>query len=209
MPLLNASPLCVQGIPFANAGSTTGDLNYVWLNGKYSANFHPNTNAQALIANEIIDAFNVRYHTGIAPLTATEMLGGLLGKSAAAIDMPFATWMDGYGLTGLPGSDDSDGDGIPASMEFALGLNPTLNDAHKVRTSLVDNGGGGALDLAYPIRLPVSAYYSLTPAYSEDLITPFAPFTVLPPLGADGLAHAVLPLTGSRGFLRLEGSVGP
>lgn len=209
LSMLNTSPLCLQGIPFANAGSTSGDLNYVWLNGEYSANFHPNTNAQALIANEIIDAFNVRYHTGIAPLTATEMLGGLLGKSAAEIDMPFVSWMDGYGLTGLPGSNDSDGDGIPASVEFALGLNPILRDSRKVNTSLVDNGGNPMLELAYPVRLPSSTRYALTPAWSADLTSGFAAFTVLPTPGSDGLARAWLPVSGGRGFLRLESSPSP
>ena len=209
LSLLGPALLCIHGIPFFNSGSTTGDLDFVWLNGEYSANFHPNTNAQTLIANEIIDAFNTRYQTGIAPLTATEILADLHGKSAAEIDMPFATWMSNYGLTSLPASDDSDGDGIPASVEFATGLNPTLRDSRKISSAWIDNGGTPALDLSYPIRLPVSSRYSLTPAYSADLTTPFAPFTVLPTTGADGLAHAVLPLSGGKGFMRLESTVGP
>lgn len=207
LSLLESAPLCIHGITFANDGSTTGDLDFVWLNGEYSANFHPNTNAQALVANEIIDAFNTRYQTGIAPLSATETLAGLLGKSAGEIDMPFATWMAGYGLTGLPAADDSDGDGIPAAVEFATGLNPTLRDARKISATL--DGGGGALTLAYPIRLPASARYSLTPAWSPDLVTPFEAFTLLPQTGADGLARAVLPLGGGRGFLRLESRTVP
>ena len=113
LSLLGTASLCVHGMPFFNTGSTNGDLNYVWLNGQYSANFHPNTNAQTLVVNEIIHAFYARYSTGIAPLTATEILSGLLAKSAAAIDMPFATWKGCLGLTGLPGSNDSDGDGLP------------------------------------------------------------------------------------------------
>jgi hypothetical protein len=209
LSLLGPAPLCIHGIPFFNSGSTTGDLDFVWLNGEYSANFHPNTNAQTLIANEIIDAFNTRYQTGIAPLTATEILSDLHGRSAAEIDMPFVTWMSNYGLTGLPASDDSDGDGIPASVEFATGLNPTLRDSRKISSAWIDNGGTPALDLSYPIRLPVSSRYSLTPAYSADLTTPFAPFTILPATGVDGLAHAVLPLSGGKGFMRLESTVEP
>jgi hypothetical protein len=150
-------------------------LDYVWLNGPISANFHPNTNAQAIVANEIIAAFNTRYHTGIAPLTATEMLGGLLKKTTNQIDMTFAAWMTGFGLTGLTGSDDSDGDGVSATVEFALGLNPTLRDSHKITSALVDNNGIPALELAYPIRLPVSSHYALAPASSVDLTSPFIP----------------------------------
>ncbi len=207
--LLEPDPLCIHGITFANTGSTIGDLDYVWLNGEYSANFHPNTNAQALVANAIIDAFNTRYQTGIAPLTATEMLGGLLAKPADEIDMPFAAWMTGYGLTGLPGSDDSDGDGLPASVEFALGLNPILRDSSKVLTSVVDNSGNPMLELAYPIRLPVSPRYSLAPAWSSDLTSGFTPFAVLPTPGSDGLARAWFPVAAGRGFLRLESTVNP
>jgi hypothetical protein len=209
LSMLEAGPLAIHGIPFINDGSTTGNLDYVWLNGEYSANFHPNTNAQALIANEIIDAFNTRYATGIAPLSATEILTGLHGKSATQIDMPFATWLGAYGLTGLPPADDSDGDGLPASVEFALGLNPTLRDAWKVRSSVTDPGTGLELELAYPIRLPVSVRYSLAPAYSPDLLAPFAPFPVLPQTGPDGLARARLPLSGDKGFLRLESTIQP
>lgn len=207
LSLLEAAPLCIHGITFVNGGSTTGDLDYVWLNGPISANFHPNTNAQAIIANEIISAFNQRYGTGIAPLTATEILAGLHGKSPSQIDMPFATWMAGYGLAGL--ADDSDGDGIAASVEFALGLNPTLRDSHKITTALVQNAGSTVLELAYPIRLPGSTRYGLIPAYSADLSGTFAPFTVVPATGSDGLARARIPVSGSTGFLRLESTVAP
>ncbi len=207
--LLQTTPLCIHGIPFINSGSTTGNLNYVWLNGQYSKNFHPNTNAQTLIANTIIDAFNTRYATGIAPLSATEILTGLHGKSASQIDMPFANWMTGHSLTGLPPSDDSDGDSISAAVEFALGLNPTLHDSNKVRSGVFDYGSGPALELAYPIRLPVSTRYSLAPAYSADLTNPFTPFVILPTTGPDGLARAWLPATAGRGFLRLETVIAP
>ena len=207
--LLGTGPLCIHGITFLNTGSKTGALDYVWLNGPVSANFHPNTNAQAIVANEIIAAFNTRYHTGIAPLTATEMLGGLLRKTTSQIDMTFATWMTGFGLAGLTGFDDSDGDGVPASVEFALGLNPTLRDSSKITSGLVNHNGTPALELAYPIRLPVSSHYALAPASSFNLTSPFIPFPTLPVPGTDGIARARLPLSGPRGFLRLQSTLVP
>jgi len=209
LSLLGTAPLSIHGITFVNSGSSSGALGYVWLNGPISANFHPNTNAQAIVANEIIAAFNTRYHTAIAPLTATETLAGLLGKSATQIDMTFASWMTAYGLTGRDGSDDSDGDGIPAAVEFALGLNPTLRDTDKITTAIVSNTGGPALDLAYPIRLPASTRFSLAPAFAPGLTSPFTPFTTTPAVGADGLAHARLPLTAPHGFLRLQCVIPP
>jgi len=209
LSLLGPGPLCIHGITFENTGSPTGALDHVWLNGPISANFHPNTNAQAIVANEIIAAFNTRYHTGIAPLTATEMLGGLLRKTTSQIDMTFAEWMTGFNLAGLTEFDDSDGDGIPAGVEFALGLNPTLRDSGKITTGLVDQNAPRALELAYPIRLPVSIHYTLTPASSVDLTSPFIPISTPPVPGADGIARARLPLSGTRGFLRLQSTITP
>ncbi|WP_338689784.1 hypothetical protein [Haloferula helveola] len=206
LPLLEADPLCIHGIPFFNTGSTTGDLDYVWLNGALSANFHPNTNAQAVIANVIVDAFNSKYDTGIAPLTATEILGGMLGKTAGQIDMPFATWMDCFGLTGLPESDDSDGDNVPAGVEFGLGLDPTMKDGHKIVRSLVN--GGTELELAYPLRLTSSTRFTLTPASGTDPAS-MTPFAVAPAPEADGLARAAISLSGSRGFLQLQSVITP
>jgi hypothetical protein len=106
-------------------------------------------------------------------------------------------------------TDDSDGDGVPAAVEFALGLNPTLRDGHQIITSVVANGGTPALELAYPIRLPASTRYALAPAAATDLTSPFTPFPVPPVPGADGLARARLPLAGTKGFLRLQSAVTP
>jgi hypothetical protein len=94
-------------------------------------------------------------------------------------------------------------------VEFGLGLNPTLRDAWKVRSGMTDPGTGPELELAYPIRLPVSARYALAPAWSPDLMTGFTPFSVIPQTGPDGLARARLPVSGGRGFLRLENTIQP
>lgn len=205
LPMLQSAPFSIQGIPFANSGSTTGDLDFLWLNGQYSANFHPNTHGQAVIANEIIRAFNKYYGTGIAPLTATEILGELLGKSPQEIDMSFASWMASYGLGGFGGEDDSDGDGLPARVEFALGLNPLLRDACAVSSGVRETVGGRVLELAYPLRLTNSSQFTLVPAHSPDLITPFTPIMPAPMPGPDGLARAWLVIEPSgSGFLRLE-----
>jgi hypothetical protein len=94
-------------------------------------------------------------------------------------------------------------------VEFALGLNPTLRDSHKITSALVDNNGIPALELAYPIRLPVSSHYALAPASSVDLTSPFIPFAVPLVPGSDGIARARLPLLGPKGFLRLQSTITP
>ena len=204
LSLLNPAPMCIHGLQFQNSGSTTGDLNYVWLNGPVSANFHPNTNAQAVIANTIIDAFNRRYATGIAPLTATEMLGGLLGKSATAINLAYIDWITNFGFPGAPENSDSDGDGIPAGIEFALGLNPSLGDSWKVSSQLADGTGGRELELSYPLRLTSTTRFTLRPAASTGSLGSFVPFTTAPTPGPDGLARARIPATGPSAFIRLN-----
>ena len=207
LPLINGTTkLCVHGVTFVvDPGTSTGNLANVWLNGPTSNNFHPNTNAQAVIANEVIHAFNVRYRTGIAPLTATEMLVGVSGKTAVDVEIPFATWINKFGLAGKPASDDTDGDGIPAGVEFALGLNPVRADADYVTTGVV----GNTLDFAYPQRLPGSARYTITPESSATLSSGFTPFATPPTAAADGLFHATLPLGSGAGFLRLKATTSP
>lgn len=210
LAMLGPGPYGIHGIAYNNTGSTTGELGFIWLNGQFSANFHPNTNAQAIIANEIIRAFNKKYNTGIKPLTATEILGNLLGKSATDIDMTFANWMTGFGLTGGAETSDADGDGIAAGVEFALGLNPTLNDAEQVGFQVIN--GPKRLELAYPRRLDTSTRFTLQ-AQSSVSLNPaaFLPLNPAPTMDSDGLIRARIPVTGSesKAFLRLNSTITP
>ncbi len=196
--LLNPdNPLVLDGITFTNGSTATGDAGLVWLNGPISANFHPNTNAQTVIANTVVRAFNDQYTAGIAPLSTTETLSGLLGKTAAEIDMPISSWLSAYRLTGSA-TDDSDGDGLPNAVEFASGLDPTLNDATRIRTTLTS----GNLELAFPRRLPTSPNFTLQ---AQSATTPAGQWsTVTPVPGTDGLLRASLPVGPAPGFLRLR-----
>ncbi len=201
-PVVN---LCIKGVTFKNLSSAPVNLNRVWVNGPISANFHPVTNAQAVIANEIIRAFNRRYHTGLAPLTATEMLVNLSGKSAAEADMTFAAWLTCYGLGAATAANDEDDDGISAGVEFATGLNPTFRDADLMHSGIT----AGNLELAYPTRLPSSPNYALTAESSAMLGADFTPVSPAPALEADGLSHARIPTGGPINFLRLKAVVKP
>jgi lysophospholipase L1-like esterase len=196
--------LIIHGITFNNGGTMTGAPVQAWINGPISKNFHPNTCGQAVIANEIIHAFNKRYGTGIALLSSTELHTSITPKDPlATIDMTFATWMTRHYLGGLPASNDSDGDGITAGVEFALGLNPMVSDADKVVSGIVT----GELELAYPIRLPVSDKYTVVPEWSEALDGAFTPFAVPPVPAADGLAHARLTVGAKPKFIRLKATI--
>jgi len=207
--LIDGSDLVIHGINYNNA-STGSDGTYangpVWLNGQISSNFHPNTNGQTQIANAIVRAFNKRYNAGIPLLTATEILVGLCGKNATqvqnanAADMTFATWMTRFGLTGLPASNDADMDGVPAGLEFATGLNPTLWDAD----FLEPGTAGGFFHLAYPLRLPTTTRFTLTAESSTTLSGAFTPFGSPPTIDSDGLYRAKIALGASKGFVHLK-----
>jgi lysophospholipase L1-like esterase len=200
LPLLTDDPLSVYGVPFTNAGSVEGRLDFVWLNGEYSANFHPNTNAQALIANEIVGAFNREFDANIPALTASEVLVDLLQRSPSEVDMNFANWAESYSLSGLTVGDDDDGDGWPAEVEFALGLNPLLADSEAVSSGVFAE----FFELAYPVRLPESSFVEVVPTTSDNLEQSFQPLEPTPQREEDGLFHARLSLSQSKGFLRLE-----
>lgn len=202
LSMLWSSQFCIQGITFANNGSTTANVDHVWLNGPLSDNFHPNTSLQSIIANQIIDAFNVRYDTRIAPLSATEILVGLLGKTPEEIDMSFSKWMTGYGKRGRSANDDSDGDGIIASVEFATGLNPNLQDSEQISSII----RGNHRIYSYPIRLPDSKHFTLRAYYSSGPNSQFTAITPNPTTGADGYAHVRLPANDS-GTIQLRATI--
>jgi len=201
-----AKPLTIHGMTFLNAGGDPRfSNNYVWLNGEISANFHPHTNAQAVVANLIIEAFNERYQSNIPPLTAVEILKNLLGKTDAAIDMTFATWMTAYGLSGRPETDDSDRDGIPAGVEFGLGLDPGYDDSHLIRQRWTPAG----IELSYTLRLPSTTRVGID-AQTATNLGAFSNLVPRPTRNATtGRAHALLPVSGSRGFIRLKSTVAP
>jgi lysophospholipase L1-like esterase len=204
LPLLSDDPLSVYGVPFENAGSMTGDLDFVWLNGEYSQNFHPNTQAQALIANEIGCAFNEEYGAEIPALTASEILVERLMRTPAEVDMDFANWAGSYSLPGLTAEDDGDGDGVPAELEFALGLNPLLADGERVSAGLMQEEGADFFEFEFPVRLPGSSFVEVTATGTDTLENPFQPLAEQPERAADGLFHARIPVVERQGFLRLE-----
>ncbi len=198
--------LSIHGFALTLVGTTTGNPFRAWLNGPISDNFHPNTGPQMVIANEIVRAFNRTYQTGIAPLSATEMLVDRIGRTPAETDMTFNNWiLASFPAPARPLTDDSDGDGISAGVEFATGLDPARNDSDLITQKVV----GGELQLAYPTRLASSARYTLVPESSSNLVAPFTPFPTIPPADADGLTRARLPVGQNPGFLRLKTVVTP
>ncbi|MDP0489861.1 MAG: SGNH/GDSL hydrolase family protein [Verrucomicrobiota bacterium JB023] len=207
--LLDADPLSVYGVPFTNAateaGATDDDLEFVWLSGDLAQGFHPSTSAQALIANEIIAAFNDKYQATIPALTTNEVLVDLLQREEQEVDMNFTSWAASYSLAGLDAEDDQDGDGIPAALEFGLGLNPLYADRFTLDYSLTPE----QLTVTYPLRLPSSSHVTVTPQFTDNLADGFQPFDPLPTIGEDQLFRASLPRESPRAFLRVSATLEP
>lgn len=79
--------------------------------------FHPNTSAQALIADILIDALNRATARAIPRPANREILGTVLGLNP---DQPYLDWAGAAG--GM--NDDPDHDGLPNLTEFLLGTPP-------------------------------------------------------------------------------------
>lgn len=62
---------------------------------------HPNTLIQALLANQIIDALNTNFGTGVTRLSDQEILA--IPQYAPAVPVPAAVWLFGSALLGLAG----------------------------------------------------------------------------------------------------------
>ncbi|MFT4547110.1 MAG: lysophospholipase L1-like esterase [Verrucomicrobiales bacterium] len=157
--LLSDDPYCIGGYPFINEGDDDGDAEYLWLGGDLSQNFHPNTNGQALVANEIIAAYNEKYDLGAEPFSELEIVEDLLG-----LETPLSEWAEGFGLASnqRQPDDDPDGDGLNNLLEYALDLDPTqpTNLPSPVIT-------GGSFQFEYTVR--AHTCYEVIPEISSNL----------------------------------------
>jgi len=81
--------------------------------------FHPATMAQALVADQLIDALNRATGSHIPRLANREILGSVLGLNP---DQPYLDW------AGTAGGmyENPDGDGLPNLVEFALASPPLV-----------------------------------------------------------------------------------
>ena len=165
LDLLEPDSYCIGGIEFFNAGSNSGAVEYIWLGGSISQNFHPNTSGQSEVANAIIAALNETYGAGVAPLSNREILETILGLDA---DKPFADWASAYGLgEGEDGpGDDPERDGLVSLIEFALDLSPLESDAGSLPSPVLD---GADLQLTYSPRDADCLYVRIVPEASSDL----------------------------------------
>ncbi len=107
--------------------------------------FHPNTAVHIAFANRILEAFNALGDAVPIPLIEDEEAREILGLEPAP---GFTDWLESWSLSGASATDDEDGDGLPLSVEFALGSRPDAADVDAVLRS-AESGEGNGRVLSY------------------------------------------------------------
>lgn len=150
--------------------------------------FHPNTPAQAKMAQIILSAFRAKYPAtaGDTPaLSDREIIEDILGL---ALDTGFKEWLT---QNDVPADrrgplSDPDGDGVPNVLEFALAGGDPTGGTDPPLTLLVPEPStpGLVMRLDYTPRFESNVYCRLVPQRSTDLLTwtevPAAQITINP-----------------------------
>ncbi len=150
---LITQPLRIKGIEFYRVADADSRPRYV-----YSGDgFHPSTCAHTKIAQMVIDAFNTKYPaTPITPLTDDYIISNVLGLDP---NIPYNEWIAAQGGSGTL-SGDSDHDGIPNGVEFALDQPALPQPVFQA----------GALTMTYRPRALFTEWGTIQAQASPDLI---------------------------------------
>ncbi|MGE9270999.1 MAG: SGNH/GDSL hydrolase family protein, partial [Verrucomicrobiales bacterium] len=121
--VFDLSPFHLNGTVFTVEGDPYNPPDHLFTKD----NFHPNTAAQGLIANEIITAINslVSEDRAITPFSYRDILRSLLQLDP---DQPYVDWAANFSLPSDSFEADSDGDGLGNGVEMLLGSSPLVAD---------------------------------------------------------------------------------
>ena len=186
---LITQPLRIKGIEFYRVADANARTRYVFSGD----GFHPNTCAHTKIAQMVVDAFNTKYPaTVISPLSDAYIVSTVLGLDP---NIPFTEWLSSQGQTGTFTS-DSNGNGIPNGVEFAL---EGVTDASSMPKPVMQ---GSALTLTYRPRVVFTEWGSAQAQSSTDLVNWTDIGTTQTTTNADGTVTISVNLVG-KGFVRL------
>ncbi len=150
---LITDPFRLNGIDFYRVADADARPRYVFSGD----GFHPSTCAHAKIAQMVVQTFNSTFPaTPILPLDDDYLTTTVLGLDP---NLPFTEWMTSQGLSG-PFTGDSDGDGVPNLIEFAL-------DQPVMPLPVMQNG---ALSLSYRPRTEFTEWGTLKVQSSTNLL---------------------------------------
>ena len=187
---LITQPFRITGIDFYRMADADARTRYTFSGD----GFHPNTCAHTKIAQMVVEAFNARYpSTAITALTDDYIITTVLGLDP---NIPLTEWLASQGQSGSF-TDDSNHNGIPNGLEFAL---EGLTDVSSMPRPVVQNG---ALTMTYRPRAVFTEWGTIQPQSSADLIQ----WTDIPAAqtmtNPDGTITVNAALVG-KGFLRLS-----
>lgn len=187
---LVTQPFRITGIDFYRMADADARTRYTFSGD----GFHPNTCAHTKIAQMVVEAFNARYpSTAITALTDDYIITTVLGLDP---NIPLTEWLASQGQSGSF-TDDSNHNGIPNGLEFAL---EGLTDVSSMPRPVVQNG---ALTMTYRPRAVFTEWGTIQPQSSADLIQ----WTDIPAAqtmtNPDGTITVNAALVG-KGFLRLR-----
>lgn len=187
---LVTQPFRITGIDFYRMADADARTRYTFSGD----GFHPNTCVHTKIAQMVVEAFNARYpSTAITALTDDYIITTVLGLDP---NIPLTEWLASQGQSGSF-TDDSNHNGIPNGLEFAL---EGLTDVSSMPRPVVQNG---ALTMTYRPRAVFTEWGTIQPQSSADLIQ----WTDIPAAqtmtNPDGTITVNAALVG-KGFLRLR-----
>lgn len=169
--ILEPGPYCIGGVEFLKEADADCGVRALFSGD----GFHPNTAAQAKLAQVIGDAFRSQYPALAAEMPRLgdrEILTEVLGLPG---DLGYVEWMDAAGIAvGARGPlSDPDGDGMANMLEYALGgRRPEV--AESAGAFEVERGPhplvpGEVLRVTWRARFGENAYCDLIPEVSRGL----------------------------------------
>jgi len=188
------SPFHLNGTEFTIEGDPYNPPDHLFCKD----NFHPATAAQALIANEIIEAINSELPSSVTPFSHRQILESTLLLEP---DQPYIDWAAGFSLASDSFDIDSDGDGQPNGIEMLLGTSPISPGS-----SFAGAWSPGS-NLSWSISEEASRYISWTAEESTNLLdwnaVPAERFSLI-----DGTATAS-PAGDDQAFFRIRATPAP
>ena len=185
-----SQPFRIQGIEFYRVADANAGTRYTFSGD----GFHPNTCAHTQIAQMVVDAFNAQYPaTVMTPLSNSYIISTILGLDP---NIPFTEWLASVGQSGSFTA-DSNGNGIPNGVEFALQNVTNMSAMPKPVMQ------GGALTLTYLPRDVFTEWGSIQAQSSTDLINWTNISASQTTTNSDGTVTVSVNLAG-KGFVRLN-----
>jgi lysophospholipase L1-like esterase len=193
-------PFYIGGTEFYRLGDPDSRARYLFSGD----GFHPNTSAQARIAQIVVDTFRAYYPSpNIPAVTDNEILGWLGVPSSTGFNEFLTT--AGVASNQMGYADDPDRDGIPNLLEFLLdGMNPGQSSANLLpKPTLQTVSGQRQLVYTWKPSVQGAQFATLNLMQSSNLVNWTAVPASYVTTNADGSKTATIPASASL-FLRLS-----